>query len=178
MAEAYLALGSNLGDRIQQLQRAVFELSAIHDTRVTTVSRVYETPPIGGPPDQSAFYNAAVALETDLSPMVLLHHAQAMERKAGRVPPNKRSRCAPRTLDVDILLYDQRVINDTHLSIPHPRMTGRWFVLRPLSDIAEDVLHPVAGKTINQLLNELSTGRYDQGKPIEMDLSLCPTNPS
>ena len=129
---AYLALGSNLGDRVDHLQGAVDALVATHAVQVVAVSRVYETAPVGGPP-QDAFLNAVVAVHTDLEPHPLLAVAQDLERAAAR---ERGERWGPRTLDVDVLLYDDVQLHTADLTIPHPRMWERGFVLAPLRDVA------------------------------------------
>ena len=132
MSRAYLALGSNLGDRVAHLQHAVDELARADDVEVSAVSRVYETAPVGGPP-QEAYLNAVVALDTTLAPHDLLALAQRIENRAHRV---RNERWGPRTLDVDVLLYDDLELDDPELTIPHPRMWERGFVLAPLRDVA------------------------------------------
>jgi 2-amino-4-hydroxy-6-hydroxymethyldihydropteridine diphosphokinase len=129
---SYLALGSNLGDRLSYMQHALDALSAV--VRVVAVSRVYETDPVGGP-EQGAYLNAVVAVDTDLDPHALLALAQRCENDAQRV---RSERFGPRTLDVDILLYDDLQVDDDDLVIPHPRMWERGFVLAPLRDVAPD----------------------------------------
>lgn len=128
MARAYLSLGSNLGDRRRFLSEAVATLGP----SVVAVSPVYETAPVGGP-DQEQFLNIVVELDTDLAPRELLSVCHRLESGAGRV---RVQRWGPRTLDVDILLYDDLQLDDPDLQIPHPRMYDRRFVLAPLRDIA------------------------------------------
>ena len=132
MSRAYLALGSNLGDRLAHLQSAVDGLDAADGVDVVAVSRVYETEPVGGPP-QDPYLNAVVAIETELDPYALLALAQRIERDAQRV---RAERWGPRTLDVDVLLYDDVRLDDPDLTLPHPRMWERGFVLAPLRDVA------------------------------------------
>ena len=132
MSRAYLALGSNLGDRHARLQSAVDALAAAVGVEVVAVSRVYETAPVGGPP-QGAYLNAVVAIEAALDPHALLALAQGIERDAQRV---RAERFGPRTLDVDLLLYDDVRLDDPELTLPHPRMWERGFVLAPLRDVA------------------------------------------
>jgi 2-amino-4-hydroxy-6-hydroxymethyldihydropteridine diphosphokinase len=132
VTRAYLALGSNLGDRVAHLQRAVDELARARGVRVVAVSKVYETAPVGGP-EQDDYCNAVVALDTDLDPWALLRLAQQCEELAQRV---RAERWGPRTLDVDVLLYDDLRLADPVLTIPHPRMWERGFVLAPLRDVA------------------------------------------
>jgi 2-amino-4-hydroxy-6-hydroxymethyldihydropteridine diphosphokinase len=133
---AYLALGSNLGDRVGYLQRAVDALAAAQSVSVVAVSRVYETAPVGGPP-QDAFLNAVVVVETALEPQPLLALAHDLERDAARV---RGEHWGPRTLDVDVLLYDNVEMDTVELTIPHPRMWERGFVLAPLRDVAPDLV--------------------------------------
>jgi 2-amino-4-hydroxy-6-hydroxymethyldihydropteridine diphosphokinase len=132
MARAYLALGSNLGDRSANLQQAVDGLAGTDDIRLVALSHVYETAPVGGPP-QDDYLNAVVAIETELDPHDLLRVAHRLEDDAGRV---RTERWGPRTLDVDVLLYDDLRLDDADLVIPHPRMWERGFVLAPLRDVA------------------------------------------
>jgi 2-amino-4-hydroxy-6-hydroxymethyldihydropteridine diphosphokinase len=136
VTRAYLALGSNLGDRLAHLQFAVDVIAATDDVRVTAVSRVYETAPVGGP-RQDAYLNAVVALTTDLAPEGLLALAQRIEADAHRV---RAERWGPRTLDIDILVYDDLESADPVLTLPHPRMWERDFVLAPLRDVAPELV--------------------------------------
>jgi 2-amino-4-hydroxy-6-hydroxymethyldihydropteridine diphosphokinase len=133
---AYLALGSNLGNRLAHLQHAIDALASTDSVRIDAVSRVYETEPVGGPP-QEAFLNAVVGVTTDLEPHPLLEVAHRLEREAAR---ERGERWGPRTLDVDLLLYDDREIDTADLTIPHPRMWERGFVLAPLRDVAPDLV--------------------------------------
>ena len=128
---AYLGIGSNLGDRAAHLQGAVRGLAATPDVTVVAVSAVYETAPVGGPP-QPDYLNAAVAISTGLSARELLSVAQRLEHDADRV---RGERWGPRTLDVDVLLVDGEEIHDADLDVPHPRIAERGFVLAPLSDL-------------------------------------------
>jgi len=130
MTRALLGLGSNLGDRKQFLRDAVAGLG-----EVTAKSQLYETKPVGGP-EQGPYLNLVVAIETDLSPRELLDLCQSLERQAGRV---RRIRWGPRTLDVDILWIDGVSVDDPDLTVPHPRMRERAFVMVPLADVAPDV---------------------------------------
>ena len=136
MTRAYLALGSNLGDRLAYLQGAVNALDATGGVAVVAVSRVYETEPVGGP-EQGAYFNAVVAVETTLDARSLLRLARRLEDDADRV---RAEHWGPRTLDVDILLHGDAAINETDLVVPHPRMWERGFVLAPLRDVAPDLV--------------------------------------
>ncbi|MDQ1509164.1 MAG: 2-amino-4-hydroxy-6-hydroxymethyldihydropteridine diphosphokinase [Actinomycetota bacterium] len=129
---AYLALGSNLGDRLACLQLGVDELARVPGVLVVALSRVYESAPVGGPP-QDPYLNAVVAIETDLDPHELLHRGQQIEQLAAR---ERVERWGPRTLDVDVLLMDGTRLETDELTIPHPRMWERGFVLAPLRDVA------------------------------------------
>ena len=132
MTRAYLALGSNLGDRMQHLQLAVDGLRAADGVRVDALSHVYETAPVGGP-EQGPYLNAVVAVDTDLDPWPLLALAHALEHEAQRV---RAERWGPRTLDVDVLSIDGVALDDPDLTMPHPRMWERAFVLMPFADVA------------------------------------------
>ncbi len=144
MATAYLGLGANLGDRWGTLRAALRRLRAEPGTRLLAASAFYETDPVGGPPGQPAYLNAAAAIETDKSPHDLLRFLQSIEHAFGRVRTVKDG---PRTLDLDILLYDDLVIETPDLTVPHPRMHERAFVLVPLSDIAA----PLVAEQLNRL---------------------------
>lgn len=129
---AFLGLGSNLGDRRAHLRAAVAGLPD-----VVAVSPVYETAPVGGPPDQPPYLNAVVELATELSPRELLAHARRLEDEAGRV---RAERWGPRPLDVDVLLVGDAEVDDPDLRVPHPRWRERAFVLVPLHDLAPDLV--------------------------------------
>lgn len=148
MATAFLALGSNLGDRRATLTAAVQRLRREPGVRVRAVSGYYETEPVGGPAGQGRYLNAAVAVETDRSPRELLDFLLAIERSLGRVRSVKD---APRTIDLDLLLYEGVVLESTVLTIPHPRMHERAFVLHPLAEIAPDFIHPTLKLSIRDL---------------------------
>jgi 2-amino-4-hydroxy-6-hydroxymethyldihydropteridine diphosphokinase len=130
---AYLALGSNLGDRLATLQRAVDLLGAVEGVRVVRSSRVFETVPVG--PPQPEFLNAVVEVDTSLGPRDLLHACLDVERRLGR---ERSERWGPRTIDVDVLSFDVLEVDEPDLRIPHPRMHERAFVLVPLGELDAD----------------------------------------
>jgi 3-oxoacyl-[acyl-carrier protein] reductase len=162
MSRAYLALGSNLGDRRAHLDRAILRLRAEPGIVVLRVSSYYETAPVGGPPGQSAYLNAAVAIDTSLQPEQLLRALFEIERAAGRVRGELN---APRTLDLDILLYEKVVRTAPDPILPHPRMHERRFVLEPLVEIAPDAPHPVLKRSAAELLASLPA---DPSPPVRM----------
>lgn len=151
-ATAYIALGSNLGERRLLLDKALAALRKHPKIEIHRVSSYYETVPVGGPAGQGLYLNAAAEIGTQLAPSELLRVLMAVERSMGRVrsEPN-----APRTIDLDILLYDLLIQNQPDLTIPHPRMHERRFVLAPLAEIAPLAAHPLLEKTVRDLLAEL-----------------------
>ena len=146
----YLGLGSNLGDRFANLQEAVNCLCRSAGIIVTGVSAVYETAPVGGP-DQPDYLNAAIGLETTLAADRLLEVCLETEKKMGRV---RDERWNARIIDIDILLFDGSHIRTDSLTVPHPRMHERGFVLVPLADIAPDAVHPLKKLTVTDLVSE------------------------
>lgn len=152
---AYVALGSNLGDRHAYLDGAVRALREDADMRLGAVSDYIETAPYGGV-EQGDFLNAALCVHTLLPPHELLDRLHAIERAAGR---ERLVRWGPRTLDLDILLYDDDIIADDTLRVPHPEMPKRDFVLRPLAQIAPYLVHPVYRKTVREMWEALEKRR-------------------
>lgn len=156
---AYIALGSNLGNRRLSVTQAVAALRADPGVGEVTLSSLRTTDPVGGPAGQGPYLNAAARVETVLGPESLLGLLLEIERSLGRV---RRERWGPRTIDLDLLLYDDRVIDLPGLTVPHPRMHERRFVLEPLAEIAREVVHPILGKSVARLLAEL-VGAKRQG---------------
>lgn len=138
MVTAYLGLGANLGDRLANLQRAVDLLAEAPGATVVRCSRVYETEPVGGP-RQPDYLNVVVEIRTELSPHDLLRACQGVEATMGRV---RTERWGPRPIDVDVLTYDDRTIDEPDLVVPHPRMHERGFVLVPLAELTTDPMLP------------------------------------
>lgn len=153
---AYLSLGSNLGNREQNLEEAVRRASTLG--RVVAVSSFYETEPVEVT-DQPWFLNCVLALETTAEPALLMRELLGIEHEMGRQRLVKKG---PRSIDIDILLFGDAVVNTPDLTIPHPEMTRRRFVLEPLAEIAPDLLHPVSQKTVTLLLAELAPGQRVQ----------------
>lgn len=154
MAIVYLGVGSNLADRKANIDRGIALLKEHEDIDVLEVSDLIETEPIGGP-EQGNFLNGAIRIKTDLMPLDLLTQLKMIERRLGRA---KSEPNMPRTLDLDILFYDDVVVVEgKSLSIPHPRLQDRMFVLKPLLQIAPDFEHPRLGKTVRELCESLQT---------------------
>lgn len=137
----YLALGSNMGDRLAYMRKAVIHLKQT-GINILKTSSVIETDPVGGPP-QGKFLNAALRAETTLSPADLLAHLKSIEKKLGREQTEKNG---PRPIDIDILLYDNISIKNPTLTIPHPRMFEREFVMRPLLEIEPQIIKKITGE--------------------------------
>ncbi|TAK14798.1 MAG: 2-amino-4-hydroxy-6-hydroxymethyldihydropteridine diphosphokinase [Anaerolineae bacterium] len=148
---AYLGLGSNLGDRAANLATAIERL--VPSVVLTRASSLYETDPWGYS-DQPAFLNQAIEAHTDLAPRALLDFLKGIEVRVGRIPtfPN-----GPREIDLDILFYDDLVLNEPGLTIPHPRLEQRAFAIVPLAEIALELIHPVSGLTISEIAAQLNT---------------------
>jgi len=156
MPRVHLAMGSNLGDRRAHLERARAALGALPATRVTRMSPVYETAPVG-PQEQGPFLNAAIEIDTELTPRLLLAHTQRIEQAAGRAEPAERQAWGPRELDLDLLLFADRVLSQPGLAVPHPHLHQRWFVLKPLAELIPDRVPPGYTDTIQQMLEALES---------------------
>ena len=152
-ALVYLSLGSNVGDRELQLRDALRRLGA--NGRVVAVSSFYETEPVEFT-DQAWFLNCVVGLETTETPEQLMMALLQIEQQMGRRRIQKKG---PRTIDIDILLFDEAIVDSPALTIPHPAMHQRRFVLEPLAEIAPEVRHPVLKKTVRELLDALPAGQ-------------------
>lgn len=152
---AFIGFGSNVGDRLDYCDRAVTLLGLLPNTRVIAVSSLYETEPVAdaGNPGTGWFLNGVVRLETEMVPERLLAVCRDMEQALGR---NQERREGPRTLDLDILFYGNRVIDRANLVIPHPRLHLRRFVLAPMAELDPDWRHPVFNRTVRELLAHLS----------------------
>src|SRR5258708_2860083 len=164
---AYLSLGSNVGDRAAQLRSAIARLGAAG--RVVAEPALYETEPVEFT-EQPWFLNCAVALETDTTPQQLMTTILGIEEEMGRKRVREKG---PRTIDIDILLFSDEIIDSPELTIPHPAMQQRRFVLEPLAEIAPKADHPILKKTIGELLDTLPTGQ--KVRRAEFGLSQRPT---
>jgi 2-amino-4-hydroxy-6-hydroxymethyldihydropteridine diphosphokinase len=152
---AYVSLGTNLGDRAAHLDFAIRALDRLPDTRVDAVSPIFETDPVG-PPPQGAYLNAVARVATVLAPRALLDALLAIERDAGR---ERGARNAARTLDLDLLLYGDRLVDEPGLVVPHPRLAERAFILEPLAALAPALVHPRLGVSIASLAERVRDPR-------------------
>jgi 2-amino-4-hydroxy-6-hydroxymethyldihydropteridine diphosphokinase len=165
--EAYLGIGSNLGDRLGNLQAAVDGLNHESDIRVIASSRVWETDPVGGPP-QPDFLNAVIAVTADLSPLELLAACQNVETGLGRT---RDVRWGPRTVDIDIELIGSRVLHDPALTVPHPRMAHRAFVLLPLLELDPNLTMPDGSRLVDL---PMGPGAVGGARPFAPPLRVAP----
>jgi 2-amino-4-hydroxy-6-hydroxymethyldihydropteridine diphosphokinase len=149
---AYIALGSNLGDREKNIALAIVRLVQSEGIRVLRVSSFLENAAVGGPEDSPPFLNAAAMLETKLSAHALMHRLLEIEKQLGR---QRREKWEPRVIDLDLLLYEDRILSSDDLVVPHPLMHDRRFVLQPLAEIAPEVVHPTLLMSIAGLLGSL-----------------------
>lgn len=153
MTRVFIAIGSNLKNREDNLKEAWQQLERTVCIKMEKASPVYETDPVGGPM-QGKYLNAVWEIKTSFTPVELLNELLRLENRMGRrrTVPN-----APRTIDLDILFYGNQTIQRKGLQIPHPRLHERWFVLKPLADLAPDFIHPILKKTVTILLKDLSS---------------------
>ena len=150
MDDVFLGIGSNVGNRARFIQAALRKLRETASVRIVKISSIYETEPVGVK-EQDSFLNAALQAQTSLSVRDFHGRIKSIEREVGRL---ERVRWGPREIDLDILLFGQQVVDEANLKIPHPEMQKRRFVLQPLAEIGADVIHPVIGKTMKELLLE------------------------
>ena len=153
---ALIGLGANLGDRAEQIRSAWHLLGKAAGVRLLALSSLHQTEPVGGPPNQPDYLNAAGLLETTLGPEELLDALERVESALGRV---RNERWGPRTIDLDLLLFGGLRLETERLSLPHPRMTERLFVLIPAAEIAPTMRHPITGQTIIQMRTDLQTSQ-------------------
>jgi len=158
MAQVYVGIGTNVGNRRANIQQARAELDDLPQTKLVRLSKIYETAP-DGPVSQDKFLNAVAELRTKLAPSDLLDGLAQIEARAGREDSGNRIKWGPRTLDLDILFYDDEVISTDDLVVPHPLMHERWFVLRPLCDLNPKAVHPLLQMTVGELLNYVEDKR-------------------
>ena len=164
MADVYLGLGSNLGDREAMLRAALAAIDALPGTSLIEASAVYETAPMG-PQDQGAYMNMAAKITTSRAPSDLIEALQQIESSLGRVAPEHRRHWGPREIDIDVLLIEDAVIDEPGLAVPHPGLHERWFVLKPLAEIAPRIIHPVLGRSIAELLTQVEEPASQEAHP-------------
>ncbi len=152
MTIAYLGIGSNLGDRKKFIDSAITRLSETPKLTVLRVSSIYETEPVGGPKGQEKFLNGVIEIDTSLKPKELFDICKVIEKDLGRV---KTEIDGPRTVDLDILIFNKLILNDPDLVIPHPRMHHREFVLKGFAELNEQLVHPVLNRKIVDLYTDL-----------------------
>lgn len=150
--DCLIAVGSNLGDRIDHLRAGLAAIAGLDGVEITAVSALYETAPVGGPEQQGPYLNAALRIVTTRNAADLLADLHRIEADRNRV---RRIRWGPRTLDLDLLVHGNTIIDTTELHVPHPRQHERRFVLVPVCDVAPDVIHPVLNRRMSDLLADL-----------------------
>ncbi|MEM0466899.1 MAG: 2-amino-4-hydroxy-6-hydroxymethyldihydropteridine diphosphokinase [Candidatus Thermoplasmatota archaeon] len=150
MVQVYLGLGSNIGDKEKNIQKAIRSIRELYS--ITKISKLYHTEPVGYK-QQDWFLNCAVEIETDVHPEIILASLQMIEKKIGRTETRVNG---PRTIDIDLLFYGDKIMNRVNLTIPHPRLHDRRFVLQPLLDLNPGFQHPILKKTIRELYDNLS----------------------
>jgi len=153
---AYIGIGSNIGDKVEQCEKAISEIIKVDCHKLLAKSSLFKTRPIGYT-SQEWFVNGVIKIETDLEPLDLLRSLKAIEFRLGRL---ETFRWGPRTIDLDILFFDEEEIEMEELQIPHPRLLGRQFVLIPLAELDRSLVHPVLKRTVGELLENL---KEDQG---------------
>ena len=156
MSRVFIGVGSNQGERLAQISKAVRAVGALKGVKLSRMATIIETAPVGGPP-QGPYLNTVIEIDTSLSPRELLAGLKGIERQFGRNPSEER--WAARPIDLDVLLYDDRVIDKPALRVPHERMHERRFVLEPLAQLAPDAIHPVLKQTIAELNRQVSAVR-------------------
>ena len=147
---AYIGIGSNLGTPGKNCTKAIERISADHDIKIISKSSFYQTAPIGNI-EQNWFINSAIKIDTQLTPRELLSALLSIESEMGRI---RKEKWGPRLIDLDLLFYDNIILNQKGITLPHPEIQKRKFVLIPLHEIAEDLIHPTLKKTIKTLLKE------------------------
>ena len=157
----YLSLGSNLGDREKYLREAILRLRDLGVIR--QISAFYETQPVEVQNEQPWFLNCALAMETELMPLEFLRGMLSIEQSMGRIRTEPKG---PRTIDIDIVFFGDEVLDTPELTVPHPAMHQRRFVLEPLAEIAPDVVHPVLKRTAQELLDSLPADSGLVNKPL------------
>ncbi|OIO35808.1 MAG: 2-amino-4-hydroxy-6-hydroxymethyldihydropteridine diphosphokinase [Candidatus Omnitrophica bacterium CG1_02_44_16] len=155
----YIGIGSNLGDRLGYIKKAIALLKKIPGVRVVKVSLIYETEPKGGPEGQSDYFNLVLEAESQLSPRILLAELKTIEKSLGRKV--NAARWGAREIDLDILLYGGQIVHEAGIEVPHPLMHERFFVLKPLNDLAPGLKHPLSGMKVSEMLLSLKKrGRW------------------
>jgi len=154
MADVFIGIGSNIGNKEENIRKAIGLIK--EKCKILRISSLYETEPIGFK-KQDWFLNCAIEIETEFEPLELLNFLQSIEKKMGRVKTIKNG---PRIIDLDILFYDNKIINEKGLAVPHPRLHERLFVLEPLKEICSDFVHPVLKKSISELHSLVNKSQF------------------